>query len=102
MSIGTVIISAVSLVAIFWILYTYSVRRARYLVELELEILSVNLAREKQTADVVDSYQIRDTIEQPRDIKNVPIDKKAASATKSHQINQNVQINPSLAAEVGR
>ena len=102
MSMGTVIISAVSLVAIFWMLYTYSVRRARYLVELESEILSVNLAEEKQTIDVADSYQTRDTSEQPRDIKEVPIDKKAVSATKSHQINQNVQIKPSLAAGVGR
>ena len=78
MSIGTVIISAVSLVAIFWILYTYSVRRARYLVELESEILSVNLAGEKQTIDVVDSYQTRETNKQLRDINKVYIDKKAA------------------------
>ncbi len=78
MSIGTVIISAVSLVAIFWILYTYSVRRARYLVELESEILSVNLAGEKQTIEVVDSYQTRDANEQLRDINKVYIDKKAA------------------------
>jgi hypothetical protein len=75
---GTVIISAVSLVAIFWILYAYSVRRARYLVELESEILSVNLAGEKQTIDVVDNFQTRNTIEQPRDINKVYIDKKAA------------------------
>ncbi len=78
MSIGTVIISAVSLVAIFWILYTYSVRRARYLVKLESEILSVNLAGEKQTIDVVDSYQTRETNKQLRDINKVYIDKKAA------------------------
>ena len=78
MFIGTVIISAVSLVAIFWILYTYSVRRARYLVELESEILSVNLAGEKQTIEVVDSYQTRDANEQLRDINKVYIDKKAA------------------------
>ena len=78
MSIGTVIISAVSLVAIFWILYTYSVRRARYLVELESELLSVNLAGEKQTIEVVDSYQTRDANEQLRDINKVYIDKKAA------------------------
>ena len=78
MSMGTVIISAVSLVAIFWILYTYSVRRARYLVELESEILSVNLAGEKQTIEVVDSYQTRDANEQLRDINKVYIDKKAA------------------------
>ncbi len=78
MSAGTVIISAVSLVAIFWILYTYSVRRARYLVELESEILSVNLAGEKQTIEVVDSYQTRDANEQLRDINKVYIDKKAA------------------------
>jgi hypothetical protein len=98
---GTVIISAVSLVAIFWVLYAYSVRRARYLVELESEILSVNLAEKKQTIDVVDSYQTKDTIEQPRDIKEVPRDEEAASAIKSHQLNQNVQIKPSLAAGVG-
>ena len=78
MSIGTVIISAVSLVAIFWILYTYSVRRARYLVELESEILSVNLTGEKQTIEVADSYQTRDANEQLRDINKVYIDKKAA------------------------
>jgi hypothetical protein len=78
MSIGTVIISAVSLVAIFWILYTYSVRRARHLVELESELLSVNLAGEKQTIEVVDSYQTRDANEQLRDINKVYIDKKAA------------------------
>ena len=78
MSIGTVIISAVSLVAIFWILYTYSVRRARHLVELESELLSVNLAGEKQTIEVDDSYQIRDANEQLRDINKVYIDKKAA------------------------
>jgi hypothetical protein len=78
MSIGTVIISAVSLVAIFWILYTYSVRRARHLVELESELLSVNLAGEKQTIEVVDSYQARDANEQLRDINKVYIDKKAA------------------------
>ena len=95
MSMGTVIISAVSLVAIFWILYAYSVRRARYLVELESEILSVNLAEEKQTIDVADS-------EQSRDINKVPMNKKAVSAIKSHQKNQNVQIKPSLAAGVGR
>ena len=78
MSIGTVIISAVSLVAIFWILYTYSVRRARHLVELESELLSVNLAGDKQTIEVVDSYQTRDANEQLRDINKVYIDKKAA------------------------
>ena len=78
MSIGTVIISAVSLVAIFWILYTYSVNRARYLVELESEIHSVNLAGEKQTIDVVDSYQTRGANEQLREINKVYIDKKAA------------------------
>jgi hypothetical protein len=78
MSIGTVIISAVSLVAIFWILYTYSVRRARHLVELESELLSVNLAGEKQTIEVVNSYQTRDANEQLRDINKVYIDKKAA------------------------
>ena len=78
MSIATVIISAASLVAIFWILYTYSVRRARHLVELESEILSVNLAGEKQTIEVVDSYQTRDANEQLRDINKVYIDKKAA------------------------
>jgi hypothetical protein len=78
MSIGTVIISAVSLVALFWILYTYSVRRAGYLVEFESEIHSVNLAGEKQTIDVVDSYQTRETNEQLRDINKVFIDKKAA------------------------
>jgi hypothetical protein len=102
MSMGTVIISAVSLVAIFWILYAYSVRRARFLVALESEILSVNLAEEKQTIDVVDNYQTKDTIEQPRDINEVPRDEKTASEIKSHQINQNVQIKPSLAAGVGR
>ena len=78
MSMGTVIISAVSLVAIFWMLYTYSVRRARHLVELESELLSVNLAGEKQTIEVVDSYQTRDANEQLRDINKVYIDKKAA------------------------
>ena len=78
MSIGTVIISAVSLVATFWILYTYSVRRARYLVELESEILSVNPAGEKQTMEVVDGDQTRDANEQLRDINKVYIDKKAA------------------------
>jgi hypothetical protein len=102
MSIATVIISAASLVAIFWILYAYSVRRARYLVELESEILSVNLAEEEQSIDVADSYQTRDTSEQSRDINKVPINKKAASAIKSHQKNQNVQIKPSLVAGVGR
>ncbi len=78
MFIGTVIISAVSLIAIFWILYTYSVRRARYLVELESEILSVNLSGDKQTIEVIDSYQTRDANEQLRDINKVYIDKKAA------------------------
>ena len=102
MSIATVIISAASLVAIFWILYAYSVRRARYLVELESEIISVNLAEEEQPIDVADGYQTKDTLDQPRDINEVPIDEKAASAIKSHQLNQNVQINPSLAAGVGR
>jgi hypothetical protein len=99
---GTVIISAVSLVAIFWILYAYSVRRARYLVELESEILSVNLAKEKPTIDVTDGYQTRDAREQSRNINKVPVNKKAASAITSHQKNQNVQIKPSLVAGVGR
>ena len=48
------------------------------MVELESEILSVNLAGEKQTIDVADSYQTRDTNEQLRDINKVYIDKKAA------------------------
>lgn len=65
------------------------------MVELESEILSVNLAEEKQTIDVADS-------EQSRDINMVPMNKKAVSAIKSHQKNQNVQIKPSLAAGVGR
>jgi hypothetical protein len=72
------------------------------LVELESEILSLNLAEEKQTIDVADNYQTKDTIEQPRDINEVPRDEKAASAIKSHQLSQNVQIKPSLAAGVGR
>jgi hypothetical protein len=35
-------------------------------------------------------------------VNEVPRDEKTASAIKSHQINQNVQIKPSLAAGVGR
>ena len=48
------------------------------MVELESELLSVNLAGEKQTIEVVDSYQTRDANEQLRDINKVYIDKKAA------------------------
>jgi hypothetical protein len=95
MSIATVIISAVSLVALFWILYIYSVRRARYLVRLELESFSENMAEEEQTIDVVGIYQ-------PIDANRVSINTQAASAIKSHQVDQNVQIKPSVAAGVGR
>ena len=48
------------------------------MVKFESEIHSVNLAGEKQTIDVVDSYQTRDANEQLRYINKVYIDKKAA------------------------
>jgi len=95
MSIANVIISAVILVAIFWILYIYSVRRARYLVRLELESLSANMAEEEQRIDVVGTYQSRDT-------NGVSINPQAATAIKSHQINPSVRIKPSIAIGVGR
>jgi len=91
MSIATVIISAVSLVALFWILHIYAVRRARYLVGLELESVSENITEQEQSIDVVDIYQ-------PRDTNEVSINTQADSAIKSHQINQNFRIKPSIAA----
>jgi len=95
MSIATVIISAVILVALFWILYIYSVGRARYLVRLELESLSENMARDEQTIDVFGTNQ-------PADTNEVVINTQSATATTSHQPNQNVRIKPSIAPGIGR
>lgn len=95
MSIATVIISAVILVALFWILYIYSVGRARYLVRLELESLSENTAKDEQAIDGIG-------INQPGDTNEVSINTQSATATTSHQTNQNVRMKPSIAPGVGR
>ena len=95
MNITTVIISAVSFIALFWILYIYSVRRARDLVQLELESHSENITEEKHTIRVVGS-------DQPEDTNEVSVDTKPASALKPDQLNRNVQIKPSIAAGVVR
>jgi hypothetical protein len=95
MSIATLIILAVSFIALFWILYTYSVRRAQYLVQLELESHSENITEEKQTIRVVGS-------DLPEETKEVSVDTKPASALKPDQLNRNVQIKPSIAAGVVR
>jgi hypothetical protein len=95
MNITTVIISAVSFIALFWILYIYSVRRARDLVQLELESHSENITEGKHTIRVVGS-------DQPEDTNEVSVDTKPASALKPDQLNRNVQIKPSIAAGVVR
>ena len=73
MSVVNVIISAISLVALFWILYVYSVRRARYLVSLELESLSENMTEEEQTIDIADTCH-------PNDTNTVYVNTQAATA----------------------
>jgi hypothetical protein len=95
MNIATIIISAVSFIALFWILYIYSVRRARDLVQLELESHSENITEKKQTIRVVGNDQSEDTNE-------VSVDTKPASVLKPEQLNRNVQIKPSIAAGVVR
>jgi hypothetical protein len=95
MSIATVIISAISFIALFWILYIYSVRRARDLVQLELESHSENNTEEKHTIRIVGS-------DQSKDANEVSVDTKPASTFKSDQLKRDVQIKPSIAAGVLR
>jgi hypothetical protein len=95
MSIATVIISAISFIALFWILYIYSVRRARDLVQLELESHSENNTEEEHTIRIVGS-------DQSKDANEVSVDREPASALKPDQLNRNVQIKPSIAAGVLR
>ena len=95
MDIANVIISTVVIVAIFWVLYIYSVRRARYLVQQELESLQESMA-EKEKASVVVAT------EQPETRTDASTIKRSKSVVKSDQKNQHFRINPSIALGTGR
>lgn len=95
MDIANVIISTIVIVAIFWVLYIYSVRRAQYLVQQELESLQENNA-EKEKASVVVAT------EQPEGRTYASTIKRSKPVAKSDQKNQNFRINPSIALGTGR
>ena len=95
MSFVTTIIPAVSVVALFWILHVYAVRRARYLVRIELESFSENMAEKEEVVDSINTSQVKDA-------KKVSPKKQTAGGVKSHQIHPNDQTAPSMAMGTAR
>ena len=84
------IIAAVSVIAVFWMLHIYAVRRARYLVKIELESFSEKMAEREELAESESTFQDKDTF------KNSP-KKQAARGIKPRPINQNDRTVPSMA-----
>ena len=95
MDMASVIISTVVIVAIFWVLYIYSVRRARYLVQQELESLQDNMAEKEKASAVV-------VAKRPDGGTGASAIKRSKSVAKPDQENQNFRINPSIALGTGR
>ena len=95
MDIANVIISTIVIFAIFWVLYIYSVRRARYLVQQESEFLQENMA-EKEKASVVVAH------DQPEGREQASTIKRSKPVEKPHQKNRNIRIKPSIAFGAGR
>ena len=95
MDITDVIISTVVIVAIFWVLYIYSVRRARYLVQQASKSLQKNMAAKDKASVVV-------ATEQPEEKAHASTIKRSKPVAKSDQKNKNFRINPSIALETGR
>ena len=85
MNIANIIISAVILVAIFWILYLYAVHRARFLVRQQLGILPEKKSEDVKTVNALPAYQMADTI---KDFKNTESNTKIESFIDKRKIRQ--------------
>ena len=85
MSIVTVIISAIVVVAIFWALHIYAVRRARFLVGLPLGYFPGQKSEGAQTIHAVSAYQMVDTV---KDSKNTQDSAKIDSYGEKRKIRE--------------
>lgn len=70
MYIANIIISAVILVAIFWILYLYSVRRAQFIVRQQLGILPEKKSEDVKTVNARPAYHLVDTTKDSKNTKS--------------------------------
>ena len=85
MSIVTVIISAVMVVAIFWVLHIYAARRARFLVRLQLGLYSEKKSENAKMIHAVSAYQDVNTA---KDSKNTQDSTKIESNRERRNIRE--------------
>ena len=90
MNVANIIISAVILVAIFWILYLYAVHRARCLVRQQLGILPEKKSEDVKTVNVLPTYQMADTT---KDFKNTESNSRIESFLKKRKLRQKPPIS---------
>ena len=70
MTIFTVIVSAIIIVALFWILYIYSVHRARFLVRQQLGVLPEKKSEDAKRFNALPAYQMADTTKDSKNTKS--------------------------------
>ena len=85
MSIVTVIISAIIVVAIFWVLHIYAVRRARFLVRLQLGSFPEQKSEDAKMIHAVRAHQMVDTT---NDSKNTQDSTKIESYRERRKIRE--------------